>query len=399
MKLRVRHLAGFALVIAACASTSEPPGSFEDGGSSVLPSGDASVDTDAGTGEGGSREPDSSLPDAAPRTCSDDDFCHSAVPSGTHFRGLWGDGTGVLWAISAEQDVLRWDGSQWKVHYHSEDSLLGIWGSGPTELWLVTSTGLLHGTGATSDAIAFADGGFMPGDATALPKSVWGTGPVDVWCVGGVEGVAGDMRGRVLRWVDDPDLGLRWQLDDELSAMKIAFRGVWGSSGSGVWLHGVQRNANLTVRPRLLHRSPGETSWTSIDLPSPEIGKLPHDIVSVGMSSDRSIWLIGNAEPATKVIWRGTSDDGGSTYSWRAELQDSLRPANAVWGVGLDDTWVIGGTGRVTHWDGASYQQAAIRVSSQVVSRDLWAIWGKGNDDFWVVGDEIAMHRTHAGKP
>ena len=67
--------------------------------------------------------------------------------------------------------------------------------------------------------------------------------------------------------------------------------------------------------------------------------------------------------------------------------------------VGNDDLWAVGRTGLVAHWDGAKFSQAAIRVNELAVTQSIWAIWGTSSDDFWVVGDEIALHRTHGGKP
>jgi hypothetical protein len=118
------------------------------------------------------------------------------------------------------------------------------------------------------------------------------------------------------------------------------------------------------------------------------------------MSSDSAIWIRGATGDYVWGFWRGTSTDGGNNFSWsfkRTRTWD--RPIVALWGTGPDDTWGVGPSGLVTHWNGTKWQQAAIRVTDIPVGKAFNAIWGKSNDDFWVVGDEVALHRTPAGKP
>jgi len=381
-------------LLAACATTNPIDAQDRDAGGNVL------IESDAGPKADGGEIRDAAIDtreaNANPRVCSDDGFCHSAVPAGTHFRGLWGDGTGVIWAFTLEQDIVRWDGATWNVHHHSEAPISGIWGSGPTDIWVVTTAGLLHGTGESSAQLSFSPTGYIPGDQTAMIKAVWGTGPLGAWAVGGVEPPSAleEMRGRVLRYVDDPDLGIDWQLDRELSAQKISFHGVWGSPATGVWLHGVARE-NADIRARLLHRAPGATVWSSIMLPASF-----REFVGIGATSDASIALIANTTDLVTQIWQGKSDDGGSTFTWTVlEEPSELRPPYAIWGAGQNDLWAVGKSGLLSHWDGSEWKQAAIRVDELVVTRSLWGMWGTSNDDFWVVGDEIALHKSHAGKP
>ncbi|MDF2696357.1 MAG: hypothetical protein K0S65_4740, partial [Labilithrix sp.] len=103
---------GIFLVLAACANSDASSGDDSGDGGTVLPAVDASPEED------GRPLPDVSAPDgeAGVSVCSEDDFCHSLVPEGELLRGVWGDGQGVVWAVSTTGDVLRWDGTSWQVH-------------------------------------------------------------------------------------------------------------------------------------------------------------------------------------------------------------------------------------------------------------------------------------------
>src|SRR5690242_5737913 len=112
-----RSISPFAFVLAsaallsvnACTSDEELGHEFApDAGSApdtaAPPPADADVDADAGV--------DADV-DAAPRTCSDQGFCHVPLPEPLKLRGVWGDGTGVVWVVAEEGKILRWDGNAW----------------------------------------------------------------------------------------------------------------------------------------------------------------------------------------------------------------------------------------------------------------------------------------------
>jgi len=401
MTMYARISALLLAMLAACATTGELPPDGPDAGTSEVPQVDASLPTEDGglaVYDGGRRDADA----RPPQICSDDDFCHSAVPTGAHLRALWGDGTGVVWAVTAEQDILRWDGASWNLHHHANDPISAIWGSGPADLWIASGTGMLHGTGDSSAQVAFAPAGFIPGDQAGSIRGIWGTGPYDAWAVGGVDdpGTHNPMRGRVLHYTDDPDLGLGWHIDSALSAQPIAFRGICGTPETGLWLYGVGRLGDLSTGPRVLHRPPGASTWESITLPDPGGTALDRveEINTAWTTSDGSVWLVGTAT-SRSFVFQGTSTDGGATFEWTIHSVDGVRAVHAVWGLAGNDVWAVGEMGLAKHWDGATWSQAAVRVNNVLVTRQIWAIWGTSSDDFWIVGDELALHRTHGGKP
>ncbi|AKV00195.1 hypothetical protein AKJ09_06858 [Labilithrix luteola] len=408
-----------AAVLAACADTADtndtPIEPSPDGGESttITPPLDASETDDGEVDAGGDAAVDGSDDvDAGLRICSDDDFCHSDVPAGTNLVGVWGDGQGIVWTVSNKGDVLRWDGSAWNVHAHLTDTTgtkFSIWGTGPTDVWAVTPAGLFHGTGPTSAALVFTlvD---LPGDTTIPILSVGGTGPNDVWAVGGVTNsskVPWDWRARILHYDGDTSNGgSGWTVDTTLSSKPVAVSAVLGSPGTGMWLVGQEyrQGKSPSLYGALFRRAPGTDTWTAIDLPpdpkGTTYGPQARDLLTIGLSSDSSLWIRGQTSDTVPGFWRGTSTDGGGTFVWSFTRSNTWdRPIVGLWGTGLDDTWGVGGSGLVTHWNGTKWQQAAIRLTDLPVNQSFTAIWGKSKDDFWVVGSEIALHRTLAGKP
>jgi len=211
---------GLILAATACATSEEP----------VAPEGDEAADTSAPDA------PDGSTKDAAVRTCSDQDFCHTALPPNETLRDVWGDGTNV-WSVSEEGDVLRWDGTAWKVHASALGALYAVWGSGPTNVWIGGERGLFHGTGASSAALVFAPEA-APGNAQAPIRSIWGTGATNVWAVGGYVDADFLPRGRVLRYRAAGDAGPSSWVVDPLSSRPLSFTRVWGTTASGTWVGG-----------------------------------------------------------------------------------------------------------------------------------------------------------------
>ncbi|MDB5216101.1 MAG: hypothetical protein JWO86_4028 [Myxococcaceae bacterium] len=397
-------LASFGLALAACSSSDPVPAApSETDAAQVIPSQDGAMDA-APTDAGAAPEADT---DAAPRICSDDSFCHSVVPKGQNLRGVWGDGLGVLWAISNEGNILRWDGSTWSIYLQvtTEGGVFSVFGTGPTDVWVPSDKGLLHGTGTTSATLVFAPVA-LPGDPSVFIKSVWGTGPNDLWAVGGTESFDTPpfATGRVVHYDGLADGGGAWTLDASLSSKQIAYRAVWGSASTGPWLHGGEANSIGDFTAVLMRRVPASAAWSVVAVPpdpSLTFHPAPQFFGGCALSSDTSLWLTGLSGDFLPSYWQGKKvTDGGTGFDFTyTKLQFWQRPPYAVWGTAPNDTWAVGQDGLVDHWDGTQWKSAAIRVTALPVAKSFWGIWGTSTDDFWVVGDEIAIHKTNKGKP
>ncbi|MBX3211071.1 MAG: hypothetical protein KF850_03485 [Labilithrix sp.] len=393
--------AAFVFAVGACSDSGDDvaAGPDQDGGA-VLPSHDAALEPEAALSDAGA--------EAATKICSDQGFCHSELPPRQNLRGVWGDGQGVVWAVSLEGNILRWDGAEWKVHARrvvEDEGMFAVWGTGPTDVWVASSAGLLHGTGATSAALVFAPVD-LPGDASIPIKSVWGTGPSDIWAAGGIESFAEwppIFTGRLVHFTGAVDAGgAGWTLDDA-SNEGVAFRAVFGSATSGVWVHGTVAGEFGDVSARVLRRAPGSSTWTELTVPADPGGGWrpePQEITAAALSSDASLWLSGHTGNFDLARWHGKAAAGGASFDWTFTRQFFWdRPAYAFWGLSPNETWAVGESGLVARWDGAAWSQAVIRVSEVPVGQSFWAIWGTSHDDFWIVGDEVALHKTKQGRP
>jgi hypothetical protein len=384
-------------VLGACSSSSAPRASdsTDTDASTVLAANDGAAAVDDADAADAA---DAAL-DAGPRLCSDDGFCPTVVPEGLdgeplNLRCVWGDNNGIVWATSSYGDILRWDGTSWTIHVPGGDFgvPVSIFGTGATDVWVATDQGLLlHGTGATSAALNFKAVP-LPGDNGIPVTSLWGTGPKDLWAVGGTEDDGnGHSAGRALHYD-----GNRWTSQTIVTGRRIAYRAIWGSPGTGAWIHGVEVKSG-TSSAVVLRRpagATGATAWTPLALS-------PDPLFAASLSSDDSVWLGGVDSQGVpfQSYWHGTKEaDGGFDFT-QTDRFSWERSAVAFWGMAPNDTWVVGESGLVEHWNGTTWQPAAIATTPLPVVKSLYGIWGTSSTDFWIVGDEIALHKTTTGKP
>jgi hypothetical protein len=385
--------AGFAgvVVLLACADSTDgskggPPPTDDE---TKLPNTDGAVED--GASDGGS---DAEAEAGPPRVCSEHNFCHAVVPEGQTLRAGWSDADGIAWAISSEGAILRWNGTAWSVHASGLGTLVSIWGSSPTDIWVGTESGLYHGQGASSAALTFTAVTTLPGDETPI-SSIWGTGPDDVWATG--PGATPGYRGRVLRYAG---AAAGWSLDDA-SSEPIQYARVWGSAASGLWLAGARNNSKNKPELAVRRRPVGESSFVDVALPGDpnyppdNLDARLNKVWAVSGSSDDTMWIVGEQAFGRPGYVRGTTSDGGQTYTWTyvALPEKGIFLPNAVWGISANDAWIGGDFGRLRHWDGTTWKQAFITITKYPVVDPFYGMWGRGTNDLWIVGAGIAMHR------
>ncbi len=407
--LLVLAAAGFGALV-ACADSELTPESNDsndvDGGSvTTLPEAASPSIEDADVPDGDASAPkDADVPDGPQRICSDDNFCHTVLPGKHVLKGVWGDGQGIVWSISAGGSVLRWDGSAWSEHASGLSALATIWGSGPTDLWLLATNGTVyHGTGASSAEVTFSPV-TLPGDPSVPIKCIWGSGPDDIWAVGGKQPMGWNdypypASGRAVHYAG---AAAGWSVDEELSARPMAYQNIWGSPSSGLWLVGsIEADQWGVLSAPVIRRAPGTNTWVQFDLPPDPDGDFPkaEAIGSVKVLPGDEFWAVGRTH-SRNALWRGTSTDNGQSFAWSFVPLLAWEPqVNAFWGTAPNDVWSVGQPGRVTHWTGTKWKQAAIRVTNTPVTTAFYGMWGTSNDDFWVVGDNAALHKTTGTKP
>lgn len=379
-------------IVAACADSDHGPATSipEDGGTPEAgPEVDGGGDADAG--------------ETSVRTCSEQSFCHIALPREETLRAVWGDGTTIVWAVSEEGDVLRWDGQKWSVHTKKLGALFAIWGSGPTDIWLGGARGLYHGTGASSQAIVFelVD---APGDPESPILSIWGTGPDDVFAAGGYVGFDWLPHARVLRHRGPSDAGAEWELDP-ISVEPYVFKQVFGSATAGTWIVGDDGGDNSQVSAAFV-RAPGADDLLPVaidaDLPDEDLEQgIATKISGGGMMADGRVLIVGGT-PNSRALWYGSSS-GAGTFTWSFEARKPTDELffRAVWSIAGKETWAAGDYGllRSLPSSGGKWTPASIMISDFPVIEPLYGIWGTAPDDFWVVGRNTAIHRMPRKEP
>jgi hypothetical protein len=93
--------------------------------------------------------------------------------------------------------------------------------------------------------------------------------------------------------------------------------------------------------------------------------------------------------------YRGGKSANGS-ISFDAVPSNAKTTMTSIWGAGPNDIWVVGKTGAVRHWDGASWSVSKLAIGGIPMWNDLFAVHG-GTTGVWAVGNGIALHRSSEG--
>ena len=356
---------------------------LEDGGEITPPTGD---------GDATAPLPEAST-DAGKRACSYHGFCPTALPPKQTLTSVWSDGTGVAWAVSTQGNVLRWDGAAWTIHASDLGELAVVWGAGPTDVWIGGQRGLLHGTGPSSDALAFTP--VTLENASARIVSIWGRSESDVWAVGDADHPeTGYLVGAAFHFTDQ-----HWSLVPiETAARRYSI--VWGSPATGVWIAAERPMEDMPWMNELfLLRTRGgeKENFTELALPAdphvlPPLGT-PGSIRGGVAVSDTSIWLHGSSSASWPITWRGASADNGATFTFTAERDGTPNAPqiNAIFGTAEDDVWTVGDYGQVRHFDGARWASTAVTNAVLPLTNTFHAVWARGTSEVWLVGEDIAL--------
>lgn len=396
LALSVGVLASLAGV--ACANSEDLAEPAEDAGSgNTVLDGSASDSqapaTDAATDADGERD---AATDSGPKACSDHGFCPTAVGADQTVEALWGDGAGVVWAATTKGDLLRWDGSAWNKHASGLGALHAIWGSGPTDVWVGGDKGILHGTGADAASLTFAPE-TLPGEPVRI-DSVWGASAQDLWAVGATNDPnSWESFGRVFHFTSGAD---GWTLDP-ISSNGVMYSRVWGNAAGAVWTGG-RRPIEETpwVNELVVVGKNGTGDFVEFTLPvDPDPEKMDYEkemlLAGAVFTSDTTMTIYGQPVFSTTrpSSWRGTSTDGGNTFTftWALDNRPSDPAINTVAGNGANDVWAAGDYGRLIHWNGTAWATTAISVTGLPVTDPFKAIWVHGTSDIWIGGKGMAL--------
>jgi hypothetical protein len=158
--------------------------------------------------------------------------------------GIWGANATDIFVVGA--GVWYYNGTAWAGVFAEDNSYLinAIWGSDAQHIWGVDNNGnVLQCTGCTTGGSTWSK--TVTGVGNSL-NGIWGTSPTDIWAVGGTTGLPTDP-GEVQHYD-----GTSWT--PSTIHVSSALNAVWGSSTSSVWA--VAANGEIW--------SYNGTSWASI---------------------------------------------------------------------------------------------------------------------------------------
>lgn len=274
------------------------------------------------------------------------------LPQGDNLLGIWGSGPKNVWAAGDAGRIVHFDGNKWDlVHTGIADYLAGVWGSSRKDVWITGYNGRVlrfdgkkwwdHPTGVSNDF-----------------NGIWGSGPKDVFTVGD--------RGVIFHW--DGSCFKRQE-----SGTENLFFGVWGTGPQDVWAVGGRGN--------IAHYD-GKT-WSAVDT-----GLLDQTLghfVSVWGTGKDDVYVAGilpdtrakNADAYHNLLHY----DGARWQPVDTQINGLLR---WIWGTGPDDIWITGDEGVITHFDGAAW--TALPVLDRLTRRGGWS--NADGKAAWVVGDD-----------
>jgi photosystem II stability/assembly factor-like uncharacterized protein len=292
--------------------------------------------------------------------------------------GIWASGKDVVAVsmgafIDAKIDSSQDSGATWQGPNETDSSpgLSGVWGSSPSDLYVVGSSIILH---STDGGQTFSD----PLEPTfhAL-AAVWVAGPGDVWAVGDA--------GVVLHSTDG---GAHFQMRT-IGGPSAVWTGVAGT-GSAIFLAG----------------EAGDSSGAAIPYRSTDGGQTFAPVEEVTDDSARNPRVAASADGKDVYVYGGNisySHDGGQTFSqWKDPAHDnvainSLWPAGAREAFGTEEIWSDSGPTYVivhTTDGGKSWQP----TPNPIPADSLTNIFGLDASDVWIGGSGgTVLHSTDHG--
>ena len=388
----VSVLAGFAACADAEGDAAGPELDFDAGmEDSPIPTPTDDVEAGPSDDDAGARADSSAEVDGGLPACTVD-WCDTAlpIPDGGSLRlmDVWVGSSTNVWTVSAEGNVLHWDGKTWSVVWSTDKALYAVWGDQDCTIWVVGAAGtILRGPnganftavpngGVTLDLVGICEG---PLDAEH-PRSLAIVG-------------AGN---RVLQWDGttaengDPV----WDVSSfaPTSGREPMFHAIT-CVGHDVWVSGMWNEIGDTGG-RIFVRYDGESSWTRIR-PVPTNIAATETYWAIWASGPEHVWVRGShnityATPNTDggaPLWRSESSATGSTTT-------TDRRRAAAWGSNPSDVWIASNSGRIHHWDGSKLSITATAKNWDVLSSNLHGVHGSGPNEVWVVGDNVALRRN-----
>jgi hypothetical protein len=132
--------------------------------------------------------------------------------------GVWGSGTADVWTVGTSGFIAHWNGVRWeRAPSPTSETLLDVFGLATNDIYAVGVNGtILHYDGSQWSVMTTGNPWELWG--------VWGASPTDIYAVG--------QNGVIVHFN-----GIQWALVASPTASPLF--AVWGSSGSDIWAAGI----------------------------------------------------------------------------------------------------------------------------------------------------------------
>ncbi len=279
---------------------------------------------------------------------------------------IWGWSDGVL-VVGTESRLAHRSKDTWlagKTGIKSDTHLKGVWGTGPSDLYLVGRSFALY-KAKTFPSV------WTPENisGTADLEDVWGTGTSEVYAVGGSGGLVKSSAGAMYRHD-----GAKWT---SLTTDDTPYlRDIWGTKASDLFVVGDGGTVLRGQGSAFSHlRKPVTTNYL------------------------RAVWAHSPSHVFVVGVWGTVARYDGAVWATE-EGVSTTSDLYAVWGSGPSDVYAAGTGGSVIRYDGASWkEQLAAQWKTWQVSTPpaLRGIWGSSPTSVFLVGDGGAVV-FHDGK-
>ena len=312
-------------------------------------------DTGPAVDDGGVKPDSLTFPGrCAALSCTEDGICQEDAPTGTaRIGGIWGSGPSDIYVVGADGMLLHFDGAAWtSISAKTTSTLHDVWGSGPGDVYVVGSEGtVLHYDGAAWAAMSAGTRGSL--------RSVWGSGPTQIFVVG-----QETARSVGLRFD-----GQKWSTVAALARDRVTLMDVTGDGPKRAAAVGYYYDANkYNLAYQVACKFDG-AAWTCSD---------PGDAGELF-----GVWLIpggGNYLVGTccqdKLHCGGLIQTTGSTSCTPGTLERSVQ-YHAVWGRDAADIWIAGAGGHLVHHSGDTGKWPRLTTGTTALLRAIWG--GKGD--------------------
>jgi len=155
---------------------------------------------------------------------------YKSASTGANFLGMWGTGPGDIWIVGENGRILHTDGywggmAEWtQPNSNTRSHLNAVWGTAPDDVWAAGEDGALrHWTYNEGGELHW---GISDSTTTSVLRSIWGSSATDIWVVGDDDTI---LHGN----------GSTWSRSQAPSLPPgTPLYGVWGSGPDDVWIVG-----------------------------------------------------------------------------------------------------------------------------------------------------------------